>query len=63
MTYMLRGTIERGTGVAARALGRPAAAEVQLRETGFPTRAGPGIRALYAGPDFSRAATDRFHRL
>ncbi|HWN42488.1 MAG TPA: PBP1A family penicillin-binding protein, partial [Thermoanaerobaculia bacterium] len=26
MTYMLRGTIERGTGVAARALGRPAAA-------------------------------------
>jgi penicillin-binding protein 1A len=27
MTYMLRGTIERGTGVAARALGRPAAAK------------------------------------
>ena len=27
MTHMLRGTIERGTGVAARALGRPAAAK------------------------------------
>jgi penicillin-binding protein 1A len=27
MTYMLRGTIERGTGVAAQALGRPAAAK------------------------------------
>ena len=27
MTYMLRGTIERGTGAAARALGRPAAAK------------------------------------
>ena len=27
MTYMLRGTIERGTGIAARALGRPAAAK------------------------------------
>jgi len=27
MTYMLRGTVERGTGVAARALGRPVAAK------------------------------------
>src|SRR3984893_11631905 len=27
MTYMLRGTIERGTGIAARALARPAAAK------------------------------------
>jgi penicillin-binding protein 1A len=29
MTHMLRGTIERGTGVAARALGRPAAAKTR----------------------------------